>query len=589
MKRIQSRKKISVLFSVTVILLCTGLVWARSTDTKFENFEGASHGDCHGSSNLSASGSITIQSSSGITVNTDEIFTITLQVLTFTEALAHDGTPDISLGFPSGDINENRGDPNGRDDNQFFIFNTTVYHGVQLDGSGNSGFYYFQVTAPSSTGSYILTADGIEGTRSTNAGQSDPIDFVTQSITITVQTPPNNPPRVENVTESADSLELGDIETFTVDVWDAETSIASVLIELESTNFSMALDTGNTYTYDWTPSTTGLKTYTIYGSDDSGKWNSTSGSITVVDTTVPNLFNIVESADPLELGGTESFSVNITDLSSLSGVWITIDSQSFNLTLSGGEIWSNLSWTPSTTGTFPYTIYAVDAAGNLNTTAGSISVVDTTAPNLFNVVESADPLELGAIETFSVNITDFSSISGVWITIDSQSFNLTQSGAEVWTNSSWFPSTTGTYPYTIYAVDSSNNGNTTGGSITVIDNGIPNLFNVVESADPLELGGTETFSVNITDLSSISGVWITVDGQTYNLTQSGAEVWTNSSWTPSTTGTFPYTIYAVDASGNLNTTTGSISVVDTTAPNLFNIVESADPLSLIDIRGMDNG
>jgi len=288
----------------------------------------------------------------------------------------------------------------------------------------------------------------------------------------------------------------------------------------------------------------------------------------------------VESADPLELGGTETFSVNITDLSSLSGVWITIDSQSFNLTLFGGEIWTNSSWTPLATGVFPYTIYAIDASGNLNTTAGSISVVDTTIPNLFNVVESADPLELGGTETFSVNITDLSSLSGVWITIDSQSFNLTQSGAEVWTNSSWTPSTTGTFPYTIYAVDAFNNVNTTSGSISVIDNGIPNLFNVVESADPLELGGTETFSVNITDLSSLSGVWITIDSQSFNLTQSGVEIWTNSSWTPSTTGVFPYTIYAVDASGNLNTTIGSISVVDSIVPTWSNLIESADPLPL---------
>ncbi|MHA1474352.1 MAG: Ig-like domain repeat protein, partial [Promethearchaeota archaeon] len=421
---------------------------------------------------------------------------------------------------------------------------------------------------PLTTGVFLYTIYAVDASGNLNTTSG--------SITVEDTTVPN----LFNVVESADPLELGGTESFSVNITDLS-SLSGVWITVDGQTFNLTQSGNEVWTNSsWFPSSTGTYPYTIYAIDASGNLNTTIGSISIVDTTVPNLFNVVESTDPLELGGTESFSVNITDLSSLSGIWITVDGQTFNFTQSGSEVWTNSSWTPSTTGTYPYTIYAVDASGNLNTTSGSITVEDTTFPNLFNVVESADPLELGGFESFSVNITDLSLLSGVWITVDGQTFNLTQSGAEVWTNSSWFPSTTGTYPYTIYAVDASGNLNTTAGSISVVDITVPNLFNVVESADPLELGGTESFSVNITDLSSLSGVWITVDGQNFNLTQSGTEVWTNSSWFPSTTGTYPYTIYAVDASGNFNTTSGSITVEDTTVPNLFNVVESADPLEL---------
>ena len=47
---------------------------------------------------------------------------------------------------------------------------------------------------------------------------------------------------------------------------------------------------GNTFEYNlWTPSSIGLKSYTIYANDTEGNTNSLADSINVEDTTAPSL------------------------------------------------------------------------------------------------------------------------------------------------------------------------------------------------------------------------------------------------------------------------------------------------------------
>jgi len=556
----KTNKKISSFLITTILFLSiTGLVIAKTNF--FNNFTGEGHDaeGCHGFITESTSGYISLSSSSGSSVSPSETFTITIQILSFSEAQGR----NVEVGFPSGTP--------GRGDNKNFSFNTTQ-ETLRLDGSGNSATLDFQVTAPATEQSYTLHSDAIK--KDGSASYFAHGNFI---VTVEVQ---NNPPQFSNIVESSDPLEFGQQETFQVDVTDSETSVDTVFIELEGANYTMSNTVGDTFKYNWTSSTIGTKNYVFYANDTDGSWNSTSGNINVIDTTNPTLTDLIESADPLELGQTETIQINATDLSGISQVLIEINSANYTMVNIGGTIWEYDSWTPSTTGLKPYTIYTNDTEGNWNTLGNSITVQDTVQPSLTSLVESADPLELGQTETIQINATDLSGISHVLIEIASTNYSMNQIDTNTYQFNTWSPSSVGVKGYTIYANDSKGNWNSLSNSITVQDTTLPSLFNLVENADPIELGQTETIQINATDLSGISHVLIEIGGINYTMTKISSATWEHNSWTPLSAGLKSYKIFVNDTEGNWNTLTDSITVQDTNQPSLTNLVESTDPLEL---------
>ena len=552
-------KKISSFLIITMLFLSVmGFVIAYTNE--FPNFAGEGHGSCHGDITESSSGYISLSSSSGSSVAPSETFTITIQILSFSEAQNR----NIEVGFPSGSP--------GRGDNKDFSFNTTQ-ESINIDSSGNSATLDFQVTAPATEQTYTLHSDAIR-----RAGGSSSY-FAHGNFTVTVEVQ-NTPPQFNSIVESSDPLELGQQETFQVDVTDSETSVSKVLIELEGTNYTMTNTIGDTFAFNWTPSTLGIKNYVFYANDTDGSWNSTIGSINVIDTTNPTLTNLIESADPLELGQTETIQINATDLSGISQVLIEIESANYTLANIGGTIWEYDSWTPVTTGLKLYTIFTNDTEDNWNSLSNSITVQDTVQPSLTSLVESADPLELGQTETIQVNATDLSGISQVLIEIGSVNYSMNQIDTNTYEFNSWSPLSVGVKGYTIYANDTKGNWNSLSNSITVQDITLPSLFNLVENTDPIELGQTETIQINATDLSGISQVLIEIGGVNYTMTKISSATWEYNSWTPLSAGLKSYTIFVNDTEGNWNTLSDSITVQDTTQPSLTNLVENADPLEL---------
>jgi len=105
----------------------------------------------------------------------------------------------------------------------------------------------------------------------------------------------NYGPIIENLTESADPLELGAMVTFNIDIYDVGTGVSKALIELEGINYTMNPVGGHTYEFNWTPDSAGLKNYRIYANDTEDEWNLITSSIQVNCT--PHNLNL--SADPI--------------------------------------------------------------------------------------------------------------------------------------------------------------------------------------------------------------------------------------------------------------------------------------------------
>ena len=71
----------------------------------------------------------------------------------------------------------------------------------------------------------------------------------------------------------------------------------------------------------------------------------------------------------------------------------------------GSDVWE-YNWTSHSNGTFPFTIWINDTINNLYSNTSSILVHDTVAPNLSNLYESANTLEVWDTLTIQIDIAD---------------------------------------------------------------------------------------------------------------------------------------------------------------------------------------
>jgi hypothetical protein len=338
---------------------------------------------------------------------------------------------------------------------------------------------------------------------------------------------------------------------------------------------------GDTWSNDtWIPDTAEIFPYTIFIQDNSNNWNSTSGFIEVIDTISPELSNLYEEYDPIELGQSQTIRVNISDLSPISSVVLEYEGVNYTMTKISSKTWEYINLIPVSISMKTYSIYANDSSNNWISLTSNFTVVDTNGPVLSNLFENADPLELGQTVTIQINATDLSGISHVLIEINSVNYTMVFIGGNTWEYTSWTPNTIGVKLYTLYANDTNDNWNSLDGDITIVDPNGPSLGSLFENTDPLELGQMVTIQINATDISGISHVLIEIDSVNYTMVFIGSDTWEYNSWTPSTTGLKLYSIFANDTGGNWNTLNDSITVQDTIGPTLSNIIKSAESIFL---------
>jgi len=417
---------------------------------------------------------------------------------------------------------------------------------------------------PSSAGTYPYTI-WVNDT----AGNSDWIDDAVDVQAIAV-------PSMSDLSESADPLELGNILTIQINITDLS-GIDTVLMDLQGINHSMSNVGGDIWEFVWTPSSIGFYPYTIWANDTLGNMNSTSDDITVQDTTAPNIFNLHENFNPLEIGYDFIVQVNITDLSGVNTTLIEINETNYLMTNVEGDLWEFI-WEPPSADTYPYTIWANDSVGNFNFIAYELIVQDNAIPNLSDLIEDSDPLELGKIFNITINITDISGIHTTLIEIEGINETMTNIGGTIW-EYSWTPSSIGTYPYRIWCNDTLGNWNSTSNDFTVQDTIGPTFNDLFESSDPLEYGDEITISININDYSAVSSALFEFSGQNHTMIKINATSW-QFSWEPSATGTLNYKIRANDTHNHWAYFSESINIQDTTGPNLFDLFKSAEKVYL---------
>jgi hypothetical protein len=384
-------------------------------------------------------------------------------------------------------------------------------------------------------------------------------------------------PFIENLTESEDPLELGNDIIINADVYDNETWVSTVLIELDGINRTMSNISGNSYEYIWNSSeyiesgySVGLPliiNFKIYTNDTDNNWNSLSSSFDIVDTIGPVFSALFESDDPLELGNTVIITVNSTDLSNIYQVKIYFEGSNHSMTYMSGDMWQYNSWRPESTGNYTYIIWSKDNNNNWDFICDSILIRDTTPPTYSNLTESANPVELGTSLIISVKATDLANIKEVLIEYENSNQSMAYAGDDIWDFDSWFPNSIGNCTYKIYIKDNNDNLNYLTSWILFFDSIIPDCDHLFEAADPLELGNNEIIRINAYDFAGINQCLLEYEGMNHSMTNIYGNTWQFDSWIPNNWTYYQYKIYIEDKSGNWNFIVDNMTVQDTTPPS----------------------
>ncbi|QHB91270.1 Ig-like domain-containing protein [Acinetobacter baumannii] len=310
----------------------------------------------------------------------------------------------------------------------------------------------------------------------------------------------------------------------------------------------------------WTVPNPGLNdgdTVTAVTEDPAGN---TSGPATaVVDAVAPT----VALDDVLTSDSTPALTGTVSDPTAT--VVVNVDGTDYPAVNNGDGTWTLADNTLPTLADGPHTITvtATDAAGNVGTDTGVVTV-DTTAPAapVIDPVNGTDPIT-GTAEpgsTVTVTYPDGSTASvvagpdGTW-TVPNPGLNDGD---------------------TVTAVTEDPAGNTSGPATAVVDAVAP----TVALDDVLTSDSTPALTGTVSDPTAT--VVVNVDGTDYPAVNNGDGTWTLVDNTLPTLADGPHTITvtATDAAGNVGTDTGVVTV-DTTAPAapVIDPVNGTDPIT----------
>ncbi|MFX0167640.1 MAG: DUF2341 domain-containing protein [Promethearchaeota archaeon] len=304
----------------------------------------------------------------------------------------------------------------------------------------------------------------------------------------------------------------------------------------------------------------------------------------IIDIIPPFYSDLIESSDPLELGVAEVIKINVSDPSGILQVKIQFEGLNNSMVNIGGNTWQYDNWIPNFIGNYTYMIYMQDNLNNLNSTIGTIEVIDTTPPIYSNLIESSDPLELGQTEVIQININDLAGIFQVKIEYEGLNHSMTNIGGNTWQYNSWIPNNWIVYQYKIHMGDNNGNWNTITNTITVHDTLSPSPP-ILTNAPSGDISGNVVFDwLDGSDPSGISTYRLIIDNEIDPFTTPGVVFEINitntglsSSYYEFTEslrpGTYYFCLWQIDGAGHQSSASmGSFTIRSSSQPFPFWII-----------------
>lgn len=199
-------------------------------------------------------------------------------------------------------------------------------------------------------------------------------------------------------------------------------------------------------------------------------------------------------------------------------------------------------------------------------------IVDATPPVIATADASPATQEAGGSVTIFANVTDDDAVATVDARVQGPStdVNLTMSPltGTTWTVARTFTAP-GPYSFLVWAVDPAGNAASRSGGFSINDRTVPNIASVAAIPATATPTGILSITARVTDNAGVATVNAHVIGPSFNqnLTMS---LGTDGSWyvnrTYTNLGSYAFTVWALDASGNAASGSGSFSIAQGPAP-----------------------
>ncbi|RUN15540.1 cell wall-binding protein [Staphylococcus epidermidis] len=410
---------------------------------------------------------------------------------------------------------------------------------------------------PSEVGSYTVTV-----TTTDESGNSE-------TTTFTIDVEDTTKPTVEDI---ADQTQEINTEITPIKIEATDNSGRAVTNKVDGLPNGVTFDEA-TNTISGTPSEVGSYDITVTTTDENGNSETTTFTIDVEDTTKPMVEDIADQTQEVNTE-IEPIKIEATDNSG-QAVTNKVDGLPDGVTFD--ESTNTISGTPSEVGSYTVTVTTTDENGNSETTTFTIDVEDTTKPTVENITDQTQEVNT-EITPIKIETTDNSG-QAVTNKVDGLPDGVTFDEA---TNTiSGTPSEVGSYDITVTTTDENGNSEMTTFTIDVEDTTKPTVEDIADQTQEIN---TEITPIKI-EATDNSGRAVTnkVDGLPDGVTFDEA---TNTiSGTPSEVGKYLITITTIDKDGNTATTTLTINVIDTTAPEKPTINKVTENSTEISGRG----
>ena len=301
-----------------------------------------------------------------------------------------------------------------------------------------------------------------------------------------------------------------------------------------------------------------IETPLLYNGSQSVILDIVNGSVnvsTIVDTTPPEITNVVANPDEQYVDGYVNISCIITDDFGVDFAKVRIsDGVVYNITMDnvGNIYFYNTTYSP---GLYNFSIFAKDVNGNVNTSATysfEIYEGDFTPP-VITLIEFPSPVIHVRNVYFEWNATDDTSPE------ENITFSYMLEGYDTWSN--WSNESmkaynnlpAGSYTFKIKAKDDAGNIGHLNYSFEITDVSPPEITNVVANPDEQYVDGYVNISCIITDDFGVDFAKVRIsDGVVYNITMDnvGNIYFYNTTYSP---GLYNFSIFAKDVNGNVNT------------------------------------
>lgn len=292
---------------------------------------------------------------------------------------------------------------------------------------------------------------------------------------------------------------------------------------------------------------------TDYKRNDTAKVNLTITNAIAVSLNIPeNALNTNNNSQIFNcsVSGSNAL-VNLSLYGNFNGTWLL--NSTANIT--GSE--NSSSWQVNIPeGGFEWNCYACNNERCNFASSNHSLIIDTTLPE-FTWLSYTAVIELGDEQSISIDVNDTYlrevniSYSGANYSMDNSSSNFSYS---------FIPETNGTIDFAIYMTDYAGNLNSTSASFEINDTseGI-RIKSVSLASSTVAYGNNQTITAYIYDLWQPLAVYLDHNGT--NITMPNSSIANYSyTWIPTQCGTVTYKIFAQNALGTANTSSGAFSV-----------------------------